>query len=118
MALKRKKDTRSKEVRDTESRLKRQMHWLDCKECGLDGAEVDGTVVTFTCWRCTSKTAAPPQLPAAPMKKYREYQESFKRGWWKKILFSGEHEGETLYFNRGKKISKAEHDRLARTHEG
>lgn len=116
--LKRKKDKRSKEVRDTESRLKRQMHWLDCKECGLDGAEVDGTVTAFTCWRCIAKSTPVPELPVTVVKKYAKYQESFDRGWWKKILFSGEHEGEMLYFNRGKKISKAEHDRLARTHEG
>ena len=112
--LKRKKDRRSKEIRDTENRLKRQTHWLDCKECGLDGAEVDGTVKSFTCWRCTAKTTAPPQLPVTVGKKYAEYKDSFKRGWWKKILFSGEHDGEMLYFNRGKKISEAEYNRLMR----
>ena len=112
--LKRKKDRRSKEVRDTETRLKRKMHWLDCKECGLDGAEVDGTVKAFTCWRCVAKTVAPPELPTTVVKKYAEYKDSFKRGWWKKILFSGEHDGETLYFSRGKKISKAEYNRLMR----
>ncbi len=115
MKFKRKKDKRSKEIRDTETRLKRQSHWLDCKECRLDGAEVDGTVKEFTCWRCTAKTTAPPQLPVTVVKKYAEYKDSdFPRGWQRRIVFSGEHDGKMLYFNRGKKISKAEYNRLMR----
>ena len=94
------------------------MHWLDCRECGINGAEVDGTVTAYLCWRCTDRMCPVPELPPTVVKKYKKYEESFDRGWWKKILFSGEHDGETLYFNRGKKISKAEYDRLAKTGDG
>lgn len=118
MKLKRKKDKRTPEQRVEDVRLRKEYHWLVCKQCGGNGEEYDKTIKAFICWRCTDKMCPVPDLPPTAVKKYAEYEESFDRGWWKKILFSGEHDGETLYFNRGRKISKAEYDRLADTGNG
>lgn len=118
MKLKRKKDNRTPEERANEAKLRKQYHWLDCKQCGGNGAEYDKTVQAFLCWRCTDKMCPVPDLPEKIVKKHAKYEQSFDRGWWKKILFSGEHEGNTLFFNRGQKISKAEYDRLAKTGDG
>ena len=109
------RDKRTPEEKATESRLKKSRHWLDCKECRINGAEVDGTIVAIICWECTAmKTASPEDLAPVAGKKYAQYKDSFARGWWKKIVFSGEHDGKTMYFSRGKEITKAEYKKLLR----
>ena len=110
--LKKKKDgRRSAEKMAKENKLKKRRHWLDCKECETNGAEVDGTVKAFICWRCTaSMCAAPDDLK--PAKKYAQYKGSFPHGWWRRIIFSGEHDDKTLYFSRGNEITKAEFRKL------
>ena len=119
--IKRKKDRRSPEKRAEENRLRKEYHWLDCKECGGNGAEFDKTIAAFTCWRCTASTAAPPEaLKDTPTKKFAKYKDNpnFTHGWWKKIAFSGEHDGETLYFTRGNLIDKAKYESMLKAQGG
>jgi hypothetical protein len=120
-ALKRKKDRRSPEKRAEENRLRKEYHWLDCKACGRNGAEFDKTVAAFTCWRCIVSMVAPPEaLKDTPTKKYAKYKANplFTHGWWKKVLFKAEHDGETLYFQRGKLIDEAKYKSMLKALDG
>jgi len=132
MALKRRGRKPGKKTLETRSELKLKTHWLDCASCGLHGAEVDGDVTRFTCGTCVQKVVAAPALKAPPTdeqkiakKARKEAREArrvaiaaggvveppkfkFGRGWHRKIVFSAEVAGKTLYFSLGKEVKKAE----------
>jgi len=119
----------------TEQKLKR--HWLDCKECGIEGADVDGDVVEFTCARCVQKVVIPPPRPKPKLTKeekelkaarkierakLREAKKQgldfdpkdlgFGRGWHRKALFTTEISGKARYFSFGKEITKKQYAKL------
>ncbi len=118
MQLKRKKisrDTRTQAEKDRDSRLKKKRVWVDCDSCfGDDGAWVDGTIVAVTCARCMQIACGPPEETVVPTRKYAGFD--FPRGWWRKITFSGEHDGKTRYYTRGNEITRAEYKKLVREH--
>jgi len=121
---------------------KMDRHWLDCQNCGLEGAEVDGDVTAFTCGRCAQIGVAAPILPKiitseekVARKERKEARMArkaaiargevvekttknvlgFGRGWHRKMLFEVEVEGKTRYFTMGKELSKKEFDKLSKT---
>jgi hypothetical protein len=127
----------SKGTVKTRDELKKKRHWLDCAECGLDGAWVDGDVTRLTCALCVQKKLAPPKAPAkkltgdekairdkrreerkqyllavlrgevAPEKKF-----SFGRGWHRRLLFKTELDGKDRYFSEGKEVTKAQYAKI------
>jgi len=123
---------------------RRNPHWLDCQECGLEGAEVDGDVTAYTCWKCVcsaipwpvakqpesadEKTARLERKAARLAKKeaiakgtYVEPTKpgslGFGRGWHRCVIFSQlDEDGKQVYYSRGKKITKAQFTKLVREH--
>lgn len=140
MALGKKRGRRPKKSTvKARSELQRKQHWVDC-ECGLDGAMVDGDVVSMTCSRCTQKGVAPPPVPKKPLSKEeralkvaRKLERAklkeakrqglsldtkdlgFGKGWHRKILFTTEVDGKPRYFSEGKEVTKKVYDKIART---
>jgi len=136
MALKKRGRKPGKKTQKTRSELKLKTHWLDCIQCGLHGADVEGDVTAFTCGTCVQKVVAAPDLKAPltdeqkiAKKARKEAREAraeavaagdvvetpkfaFGRGWHRKIVFSAEVEGKTRYFSLGKEIKKGEHTKL------
>jgi hypothetical protein len=142
MALNKRRGRKPKKATVAErDRLKRKKHWLDCDECGLEGAEVDGDVERFTCGRCVQKMVVPPvfKKPVSPEEKalrqarklerakQREAKKAgitldtkdlgFGRGWHRKALFTTEVDGKPRYFSFGKEITKKEYTKLAKARE-
>lgn len=54
------------------------LRWLDCKECGNDGAYCAYDVKAVTCALCVAKQAAPPEPPKSLQNKPDEKR---PRGW-------------------------------------
>ena len=140
MTLGKKRGRKPKKATVTErDRLKRKKHWLDCSECGVEGAEVDGDVEAMTCARCVQKTLPPPPKPKKPISKEEKAlkvarklerakaQEAkkagitldtkdlgFGQGWHRKILFMTEVDGKARYFSKGKEVTKKQYDKIAK----
>lgn len=114
-------------------------HWLDCQDCGLESAEVDGDVVAFTCALCICKqipwpvakqpaTAEEKQARAERKQARLERKEAiargeappakidlgFGRGWHRRLLFSAEIDGEMRYYSKGKPVTKAQYTKIER----
>ncbi len=86
-------------VRKTESA---GIRWLDCKECGVDGAYCTMDVKAVTCSLCVSKQAAPPETPKHLQVKTDD--EKRPRGW----QFMNEYispSGKT--YHKGKEVNDA-----------
>lgn len=132
----------SKKTVKLRAKGKLESHWLDCKtEDCLEGANVDGDVITFTCALCVCNEI-PWQLPkplesqqdklarlerkAARVAKKeaiaagtwvepeKPEKLGFGRGWHRRITFSAEIKGEMQYFSKGKKITKTQYTKLER----
>lgn len=130
----------SKKTLAIRSARSKQRHWLDCAECGIDGAQVDGDVTRFVCSTCVAKTAGPPEAPkqaltpeeklarAARKTARKERKDAiargetpqgpvdlgFGRGWHRKILFKAEVAGNTKHYSRGKEITAAKYKNIAK----
>jgi len=119
--------------------VKKEKHWVDCSECGLESAKVDGDIVSFTCARCVQKSVAPPPPPKRPVSaeekalrqarkieraKLKEAKKAgitldtkdlgFGRGWHRRVVFTTEVEDKPRYFSFGKEITKKEYDKLVK----
>ena len=140
MALGKKRGRRPKKSTvKARTELQRKRHWVDCKECGLDGAEVDGDIESMICSRCIQKGVAPPPPPKKPISaeekalkvarklervKAKEAKRQgltldtkdlgFGQGWHRKILFETEVDGKARYFSEGKEVTKKQYDKIAR----
>lgn len=130
----------SKRTAAARTELQRKRHWLDCAECELDGAEVDGDVTRFICSTCVAGQVAPPEAPKqaltpeekvarAERKTARKERKDaiargeiptgpvdlgFGRGWHRKILFTAEVAGKTKHYSRGKEITAAKYKNIAK----
>jgi hypothetical protein len=129
----------SKKTLKTRTEQKLQRLWLDCKECGVESAEVDGDVIEFTCSRCVQKLVVPPPKPRPKLSKeekalraqrkierakLREAKKQgitidakdlgFGRGWHRKALFKTEIDDKARYFSFGKEVTKKEYDTVAK----
>ncbi len=129
-------------AKQAEARANR--HWLDCQECGVESAEVDGDVTAFTCALCVS-AAIPwpkPKQPETDDEKRTRLERKaarlakkeamvagtyveptkpgslgFGRGWHRCVIFSQlDEDGKQVYYSRGKKITKAQFTKLVREH--
>lgn len=119
-------------------------HWLTCQECEIEEGEVDGNIITFTCYKCVSK-AIPWPTPKQPetddektarlkrkatrtakkeaiaagtwVEPEKPEKNSFGRGWHRCVIFShlGE-DGKSVYYSRGKKITKVQFTKLVAAH--
>ena len=140
MALKKKRGRKpSKRTLKKRSQLKQNRHWLDCSQCGMEGAEVDGDISVLICSTCVAKMVPPPPKPRQPLSKEekelraarkieRAKQKAakkagltletkdlgFGRGWHRKALFTTKIDGKARYFSFGKEIKKREFDKLSR----
>lgn len=130
----------SKRTAAARTELQRKKHWLDCAECELDGAEVDGDVTRFICSTCVARQVAPPEAPKqaltpeekearAERKAARKERKDaiargetppgpvdlgFGRGWHRKILFKAEVAGKTKHYSRGKEITSSKYKAIAK----
>ena len=142
MALNKKRGRRPKKsTLKAKSELQKKRHWVDC-ECGLDGAMVDGDVVSITCASCVQKVVAAPPTPKQPVSKEEKEMRAarklerarqkeakkqgltldakdlgFGRGWHRKILFETEVDGKARYFSEGKEITKRAYNKIAKDRE-
>ncbi len=131
----------TKRTVEAKTAIQRQKHWLDCDECGLDGAEVEGDVSRFICARCVQRIAEPPDLPKRQTKEEKQAavarkaekaalklaelkgetsptKLNFGRGWHRRILFKAEVEGKTRYYSKGKEITAAKYKKMDKEQKG
>lgn len=132
-----------KKAFEAQAAARKNSHWLDCQECGLESREVDGNVTTFTCWKCTCSLVAWPagkQPETADEKQARLERKAarvakkeaiaagtyvepekpgslgFGRGWHRCVIFSAEVDGKEVYYTKGVKITKAQFTKLVAQH--
>lgn len=141
MALGKKRGRKpSKRTAAARTELQKKRHWLDCVECEIDGAQVDGDVTSFICSTCVAGQVAPPEMPkpaltpeekearAARKTARKERKDAiargevpegpvdlgFGRGWHRKILFKAEVAGKTKYYSRGKEVTASKYKNLSK----
>jgi hypothetical protein len=76
-----------KKSKQSNSPIRSQLgtHWLDCDECGIEGADVDKDVTRFVCWRCTAAKINAPEFSEETQEEKARRQ---VRNWKKAIAAS------------------------------